>query len=284
VTFVVALCACGLVDPPAPPARVIGALPLVPGAAKPDRPPGAEQPPFPGYDLVWHDEFNGTALDERDWTLDEGPWRDAVNSRDSVVVRDGILSLVTFTRDGVHLSPHISTWRKVELKYGYFEARVRFLDSAGEWCSFFLYPQTIGNPLGDPGTAGVEVDVYEHRDSNPDGYDLRDMVQVGVNWDGFGSEWKKDNRMLAHPTGEPLSHAWHTYAVLWTEEGHTFYIDDIPVWRSTKAVSHIPEPLYFTCEVRNNSWAGYIPASGYGSLESSTTRVEIDWVRVWQHR
>jgi beta-glucanase (GH16 family) len=295
LAFAIALGACGLADPPAPPARIVGAAPDVGGAEKTDRPIDdgggggggggggvTLSPPFPGYELAWHDEFDGAALEDLSWTIEEGPWRDAVNSRESVVVEGGILSMVTFTSDGVHYSPKINTKGKVEPRYGYFEARVRFLDSAGQWCSFFLYPASIGKPVGDPGTAGVEIDVFEHRDANREGFPMREMVQVGINWDGFGADWKKDHRMLAHPDGAPLSHAWNTYAVLWTESGQTFYIDDIPVWTTNKAVSHIPMPIYFACEVRNNSWAGFIPASGYGSLASSTTRMEVDWVRVWQ--
>jgi beta-glucanase (GH16 family) len=280
-----ALCACGLVDPPTPPAHVVGSIPPAPGAPvpDPDRHHGTPSSPFPGYVLAWRDEFDGAALDEDVWTIDQGPCRDAVNARESVVVRDGVLALVTFTpAPGVHHTGHVNTAGKVEPLYGYFEARVRFFDSAGEWCSFFLYVDTIGNPKGDPGTAGVEIDVFEHRDADMDGYDIRDMVQVGVNWDGNGADMKRHNRLLAHPLGAPLSREWHTYAAHWTESGTTFYMDDIPVWSTTKAVSHREEPMYLTCEVKNESWAGYVPASGYGSLESSTTRMEVDWVRVWQ--
>jgi len=279
-----ALCGCGLLEPPAPPARLVGPVPGGSGLPKPDRPAGvAVPPPFPGYVLAWDDEFDGAALDERRWTIDVGPWRDAVNARDAVVVGNGTLELVTFSAPGgsIH-SGSIHTGRSFQTTYGYFEARVRFLDSAGEWCSFFLFDDSIGNPLGDPGTAGVEMDVFEHRDADNFGWDFRDLVQVGINWDGFGPYWKRDNQVVAHPLGEPLSHEWHTYAALWTSGGTTFYIDDQPVWSTSKAVSHRPEEIYLTCEVRNGSWAGFIPAGGYGSLSSSTTRMQVDWVRVWQ--
>jgi beta-glucanase (GH16 family) len=282
--LLIALGGCGVLDPSAPPARFVGPAPGLSGAPKPDRPNGvAVAPPFPGYALAWSDEFDGAALDETRWSYKEGPWRDAVNARDAIVVANGILSLVTFSApDGTIHAPHISTLGKFATTYGYFEARVRFLESAGEWCSFFLYDDQIGNPVGNPGAAGVEMDVYEHRDADNGGWNVRDLVQVGINWDGFGSDWKRDNELIAHPLGEPLSHEWHTYAALWTPGGTTFYIDEIPVYATSKAVSHRPEEIYLTCEVRSGSWAGYIPAGGYGSLASSTTRVEVDSVRVWQ--
>lgn len=285
LAWVVLLGGCGLLEPPAPPARIVGSAPDVPGAAIPTRPEGiGVAPPFPGWHLLWHDEFEGTALDEGRWRYSlEGTWRDAVNARDAIVVGDGLLSLVTFTAaGGVTHAPHITTAGTFETTYGYFEARVRFLDSRGEWCSFFLFDDAIGNPKGDPGKAGVEMDIYEHRHFDDQGFDMRDVVQVGINWDGFDKDWKRHNRVVGHPTGAPLAYEWHTYAMLWTSTGVTFYIDDLPVFASSKAVSHRPESIYLTCEVRNGSWAGYVPPGGYGSRERSTTRVEVDWVRVWQ--
>ena len=51
---------------------------------------------------------------------------------------------------------------------------------------------------------------------------------------------------------------------------YTFYIDELPVYRTSAAVSHIPEPIYLTCEVNDGGWSGYVPAGGFGSREAST--------------
>jgi beta-glucanase (GH16 family) len=277
------LAGCGLLDPPGPPARLVDGG----GAAVPQAPaPGATEatPPFPGYALVWSDDFDGDALDPARWNIWRNRWHSAVNSPDAVVVNGGLLSLVTHTEpDGVHHAGHINTDGHLEATYGYFEARIRFGDSVGQWCSFFLYPtKTYGKPIGDPGNAGVEMDVFEHRQVDEHGFDYRDVIQVGLNWDGFAKDWKAVHRTLGHPTGEPLSHAWHTYAVLWTDAGVTYYIDDVPLWSTSAAISHRPEPIYLTCEVKDGAWDGFIPAGGYGPLETSTTRMDVDWVRVWQ--
>lgn len=126
------------------------------------------------------------------------------------------------------------------------------------------------------------MDIFEHRHFDDHGYDMRDVVQVGINWDGFDQDWKRENLVVAHPAGEPLSYAWHTYAGLWTPERVTYYIDETPVFSTSRAVSRRPESLYLTCEVRDGSWAGFIPPGGYGPRASSSTRMEVDWVRVWQ--
>ena len=287
-----ALSACGLLEPEGPPARVEGDVPgtgtdgPVPRPQSPSDPAAPEEPlpdsPLPGYTLAFRDEFSGTALDDGKWTIREDAWRDAQNAADSLEVGGGVLTFITFTdATGVHHAGHINTGDKFEARYGYWETRARFGDSFGQWCSFFIWANTIGNPIGDPGNAGVEVDIYEHRELDGGGWDTHDYVQVGINWDGFGREWKKQNRTVAHPDGAPLKGEWHNYSVLWDPSGYTFYIDEQQVFRTTAAVSHIPEHIYLTCEVRDNTWAGNIPVGGYGSREASTHRMEIDWVRVW---
>ncbi|BDG03424.1 glycoside hydrolase family 16 protein [Anaeromyxobacter oryzae] len=285
---VVVVSGCGLLDPPGPPARVLGdpgtrdapfaqaTDPGVPGQIAP-------RPPFPGFALAFHDEFDGVALDENKWKILLGPWRSGLDARDTIQVKDGLFSLTVFTDTaGAHHAGRITTDGSFEATYGYFEIRARFLDSVGQWCSFFLWPRTIRDSVGDPGTSGVEIDVFEHRDVDQYGSELRDMVQAGLIWAGPDNGWERENRMLAHPLGAPLSHAWHTYAALWTDSLVTFYIDEIPVWTTSAALSHRPEPIYVTCEVWDGAWDGSVPAGGYGTRETSTTGMEVDWVRVWQ--
>jgi beta-glucanase (GH16 family) len=292
-----ALAGCGLLEAEGPPARTEGDVPGATDEAVPlpesrdvpelDAPSAGGDaplvdPPLPGYTLAWREEFGGDALDPTRWNVREGRWRDALNSPDSVGVSGGLLTLVTFTdASGAHHAGYVNTRGKFEGRYGYYETRVRLWDSPGMWCAFWLYPDTIGNPLGDPGRAGVEIDVFEHRERDKYGWEMRDMVLSGLNWDGFGEHWKKSSRMVAHPDGAPLHGEWRRYSVLWTAEGYTFYIDEKPVFSTRAAVSHIPQPLYLTCEVKNDSWAGFIPPGGYGPREKSTARMEVDWVRVW---
>ncbi len=251
-------------------------------------PPGdttrRELPP-PGYALVWEDPFDGRALDASRWTAASGARRDAVSTPQAVDVRDGILAVTTFTQGGTHYTGFLSTEGKFEARYGYFEARIRFNDAPGSWCAFWLSSPTIGKPRGDPGNAGVEIDVVEHRATDQGGWDaLRDMVALNLNWDGYDEHKKNVQKVLPLPDGSPVQGAWHTYAVLWTETGYTFYVDEVALWTTAAAVSHRTEDLRLTCEVDDGSWAGSVPRGGYGTREASAARMEVDWVRVWQAR
>jgi len=237
----------------------------------------------PGFALVWADEFDGNALDASRWSAISERRRDAVSTPEAVQVRSGVLTITTFTRGGAHFTGFLSSEGKFQARYGYFEARIRFNDAPGSWCAFWLSAPTIGKPRGDPGTAGVEIDVVEHRVTDQGGWDeLRDMVALNLNWDGYDAHRKNVQKVLPLPDGAPIQGEWHTYGVLWTETGYTFFVDDMSLWSTDAAVSHRAQDVYLTCEVDDASWAGFIPAAGYGSLATSAARMEVDWVRAWR--
>jgi beta-glucanase (GH16 family) len=269
---------CGLMPPEEAPAGA-PETPMEPV----ETPPGQALPPS-GYALVWEDDFEGTRLDPSSWTALAGRRRDAVSTPDAVAVSGGVLTISTYTDgDGIHRTGFINTEGKLEARYGYFEARIRFNDAPGSWCAFWLTAPTVGKPLGDPGAAGVEIDVVEHRVTDQSGWDaLRDMVAVNLNWDGYDANKKNVQRVLPLPDGSPVQGFWHTYAVLWTPDGYVFYVDGLRLWSTAAALSHRAENLHLTCEVDDASWAGYVPAAGYGARGASVARMDVDWVRVWQ--
>ncbi len=246
-------------------------------------PPEQRTLPPPGYVIVWQDEFDGTSLDATRWTPFSGPRLDSIATPNALDVRNGILTLTTYTQAGVHYTGFLSTEGKFAARYGYYEARIRFDDAPGSWCAFWLQSPTIGVPLGDPAHAGVEADVVEHRVTDQGGWDaLRDMVALNLNWDGYDVHKQNVQKVMALPDGSPIQGQWHTFAVLWTASGYTWYVDDVQLWTSAAAVSQRTEDLRLTCEVADGSWAGYVPKGGYGPKATSAAKMEVDWVRVWQ--
>jgi beta-glucanase (GH16 family) len=239
--------------------------------------------PPPNYVLVWQDDFDGSALDGSRWAPQSGSREGAVDTPAAVAVSNGELVVTTYTQGGTNYSGFVSTNGKFQALYGYFEARIRFQDAPGSWCAFWLESPTIGVPLGDPGTAGVEIDVVEHRATDQGGWDaLKDMVALNLNWDGYGASKKNLQKVTALPDGSPIQGQWHTYGVMWTSDGYAFYVDGMQLWTQDSPVSHRPEYVNLTCEVQDASWAGYVPKGGYGSLQTSAAHMEVDWVRAWQ--
>jgi beta-glucanase (GH16 family) len=253
------------------------------GAPAPSSPGPRQALPPQGYGLVFEDDFPGTALGAA-WNALAEPRIDALSTPEAVRVAGGLLTITTYTgADGLHRSGFLTTEGNFEARYGYFEARIRFHTAPGNWCAFWLANATIGDPLGDPGTAGVEIDIVEHRVTDQGGFDaLRDMVALNLNWDGYDENKKNVQRVVPLPDGSPIQGEWHVYGVLWTEAGYTFYVDGLPLWTTAAAISHRPEDVRLTCEVDDGGWAGFVPAAGYGTQATSTARMEVDWVRVWQ--
>jgi beta-glucanase (GH16 family) len=281
IAAAIAAAGCGL----APPEEEASSAP-------PDPPPVTTPPvdptvppPVPpaGYRLVWADEFGETRLDPARWVADEGTRRDAWNTPDAVTVGGGVLTLTVSTEAGGHETGFLTTGNLFQAQFGYFEARILFSDSPGSWCAFWLHSDTIGQPLGDPATAGVEIDVVEHRVTDQGGWtELADMVALTLNWDGYGASKKTDQIVVPLADGAPVQGAWHTYGVVWAADGYTFYVDAAPLWTVSGPVSERPQALMLTCEVDDESWAGDVPPDGYGPRAESTTRMQVDWVRVWQ--
>ncbi len=271
--------ACGLMPP-----QESHAPQTQPPPPPPPPPPPSEIPalPPPGFTLLWQDEFGGTALDASKWTAMTGARRDAENTADALSVKDGVLAITTYTDAGVHKTGFLTTTGKFETTYGYFEARIRFADAGGEWCAFWLQASTNGQPKGDPAHAGVEIDVVEHRVTDQSGFPFENYVALNLNWDGYGPDRQNRQRVLQVPGGAQLQGEWHTYGVLWNATGYTFYVDAIPLWTTSDAVSQRSETLQLTCEVADGEWAGYVPKGGYGPLGASTTGMQVDYVRVWQ--
>lgn len=243
----------------------------------------APEPPRPGYALIWHDEFDGTALDPTRWTAYAGARRDARNSPDAIAVAGGIVTITTWTEGGVHFTGFFDTAGKFLTTYGWFEARIRFESAPGEWGAFWLSSPTIGRPVGDPGTAGTEIDVVEHRATDTSGADISNSYGINLHWDGYGTDHKHAGGHGAPPAGAAsLQGGWHTYAMLWTRAGYTFFLDGVEQWTTSAGLSRRPEFIKLTCEVQDRSWAGRVPVGGYGPRDRSTTRMQVDWIRVWQ--
>ncbi len=241
--------------------------------------------PLPGYTLIWQDEFDGSSLDTAKWTAYSGPRRDAQNSPDAVSVENGMLSIVTFTERDTQITGFIDTANKFHIRYGWLEARIRFESSPGEWGAFWLQSPTMGNPVNDVGTAGAEIDIVEHRASDSAGSDISNLYEMNLHWDGYGAHHKHAGGKGTPSAGSPaLQGHWHTYGLLWTDNRYSFFLDGVLQWTTESGVSHRPEFIKLTCEVQNRSWAGSIPLDGYGTRFGSRTKMEVDWVRVWQMR
>lgn len=240
--------------------------------------------------LVFEDNFNGTqygTFDSTKWQYRSlGARNDAVNVEDAVYL-DGTGGLVikTYTAtDGSHHTGMIQT--KNLWTYGKFEARIKFEGHlGGMWSAFWLQSPTVGNPVGNPAAAGVELDVVEYRKYNSSNTNIGSKGTTNLHWDGYGVDHKTagtGSGVWPSYTGNLADGQYHTFTVIWDSTSYYFYCDGQLVYNATTPISQRSEYIILSTEVKNGSWAGSIPASGYGTIGATTAKMRVDYVRVWQ--
>jgi beta-glucanase (GH16 family) len=235
----------------------------------------------PGYKLVWSDDFKGHALDTNKWGYWlTGPRRNALNVTNAVSVAHGGVTITSYSEGGRHYTGMISSEGKFAPVHGYWEARIRFEDSPGMWSAFWLQSPTMGRPVGDTATAGVEVDICEHRVRDNQGTNLAPVVQHTLHWDGYG-RYHQSRGQLTPPMG--LDRGFHVYGCEVTASGYRFFVDGKLTWTVPEAVSNAREFVILSSEIEDHAWSGHIPPGGYGDGQHSHTKMTVDYVRYYSN-
>lgn len=200
-----------------------------------------------GYRLVWRDEFNGASLDTAKWGYQTGI-KDIYGSsvgpdywgngelqyytEDAVSVADGALK-ITATRqqqgDRLFTSGRILTRDKASFTYGYFEARMKTPTGSGMWPAFWMLPQPSSpdNSENEYGgwPANGEIDIMEAKGR------LENKVDTTLH---FGKAWNEHDYVTQETTLSSNTDEWHTYAVDWTADAISWFVDGQKVLTVTK--------------------------------------------------
>jgi len=265
------------------------------------------------FRLVWHDEFDGTTLDESKWSYRTNFWGRrahwfAAPEDGCVEVSDGLAKLkVKKLPNGQFVSPQLQTgellWDIPQLenpkgfwfigkqskpkfvhKYGYYECRCRLQKMPGWWSAFWMQTMMQGCCL-DPGLAGIEHDIMESFDPGQIIVSAYHMNGYGPNYRGFHIPEEFDNPpkyegklSLAADTEE-----FHTFGLLWEPSGYSVYVDGRLRGRSDKAVSHVPEFVLISTECK---WYRKDRMTGKGAPEleaaaAANDAFVVDYVRVF---
>ncbi|MBU0640893.1 MAG: right-handed parallel beta-helix repeat-containing protein [Planctomycetes bacterium] len=239
------------------------------------------------YALVWQDEFEGpigTPPDSARWAPRHlGPRRDAINVAEAARLDgQGHLLITTTCHEPTATRPAatlfatseyhtgmISTAGKFEPTFGYFECRYKTQTQPGHWSAFWLQSPTMGSPVGNPASAGVEIDVIEYL-ATPK---YRDRALHTIHWDGYGEDHK--SRHINKPVPR-LGEGFHTFGLEWTPQEYIFYVDGQETGRMREAVSQRGEFLILSAEV--GEWADDIADAKLPDA------MAVDYVRVWQRQ
>lgn len=238
------------------------------------------------YQLVWSDEFNGTALDESNWTIQTGGggWGNQeaqhyTNRPENIRVEGGNLVIEGRKESyggNEYTSARIYSKGKREFCYGKLEARISLPAGQGTWPAFW----TLGNRGNWPNCG--EIDIMEHTGSVPN----RIFGTLHTTKDRSGS---KSSR--AYTGIQNIENNFHTYGIEWTQEEKSgkdvirFYVDDIVYSEQVEEIIDDDDywpfnrPNYF---IINLALGGTLGGNINDAIFDSPLLMKVDWVRVYQ--
>ena len=228
------------------------------------------------WQLIWSDEFSGSALDNTKWAPEFGnggwgnnEWQYYTNAAQNLALENGQL-VITARHEGTgameYTSARIITKDRFEFLYGKVEARMKLPLGQGFWPAFWA----LGANIDDVSwPACGEVDIMEHVSNEYRTYG-------NIHWNNNGHSYT-GNGYNVDPT------QYHVYGIVWDESQIRWYVDGIQFFQFTIQSSNnsddsFREPMFLLLNLAvGGNWPGYpdnttpFPSSMY-----------VDYVRVYQ--
>jgi beta-glucanase (GH16 family) len=276
------------------PGAATTAISAVQGGALPGPPPA-----YPGYELVWQDEFDRDGEpDAKNWTYERGfvrnrelQWYRPENAR----VAGGLLT-IEGRRERVpnpDFAGAASDWRRSRefaeyssaslttnglhsWRYGRFEMRGRIDTRPGLWPAFW----TLG--VTGPWPHGGEIDIMEY---------YRGMLLANVAWGGakpFQPIWADTRTPLERFKDPGWSSAFHRWRMDWDERAIALSVDgltlnDVALTRTVNqdgsGTNPFQAPQYLLLNLAIGGSSGGDP-----SATTFPARFDVDFVRVYQRK
>lgn len=244
-------------------------------------------PELEGYDLLWHDEFDGSKLDETIWNkeLREPGWtnnelQQYTDSDENIFVSDGklILKAVKTEKDGkdYYTSGKVNSQNKKPFTYGKVVVSAKAPAGQGLWPAIWMMPEDESY-YGQWPKCG-EIDIMETL-----GHDLS-TAYCTVH---YGAPHAEQQGTIAGNFGD----GFHEYSVEWEPGEIRWYVDGSEVlvvndWFSAvEGEDDKPYPAPFDQPFfvqMNLAVGGNWPGNPDATTDFSKAQFEIDYVRVYQ--
>ena len=194
------------------------------------------QLPVSDWQLVWADEFDGSAIDANKWShevnCDGGGNQEKqcyTDSAENSFVSDGTLKIVALPAAEGAAQPYTSarmiTKNKADFTYGRFEVKAKLPSGQGSWPAFWMLPtdETYG---GWPKSGEIDIlEAVNLKTVNDDG-----VVENNVHGTlHYGKEWPDNvnsGKAYSLPDGINPADDFHTYAIEWQAGEIRWYVDD----------------------------------------------------------
>lgn len=210
----------------------------------------AAQSPTLGRKVVWEDQFNAPAVDASKWN---------VGNPELVKVDKGKLVLGFLQTPGGFVGGNVNSQGKFSQQFGYFEASMRM--NAGD---------------GHVGTFRIITDHEKTPPSITASFHAAGKERV-TPWSRAVTETGYQDFRPDKPAGKftDLSKKFHTYGILWTDKGFTWFIDGKAVHKLERKEFVRPMSLALTHRIEEQDRPRLV-------LKTLPDDVDVDWVKVYQ--
>ena len=247
-------------------------------------------PELEGYNLLWHDEFDGTELDFNTWSYDphapgwtNNELQEYTQSTDNVFVKDGnlVLKAIKKTIDGrnYYTSGKVKTKDKEDFMYGKVVARAKVPEGQGLWPAIWMMP-TEEMKYGQWPKCG-EIDIMEVLGSD---------VKTAYGTVHYGEPHAEQQGVVTLDSGS-FADSFHEYSVEWEPGEMRWYIDGnlyltVNDWftgETGQDEKPYPAPFDQTFYVQLNlAVGGTWPGNPDETTNFDNAEFLIDYVRVYQ--
>lgn len=239
---------------------------------------------YPGYSLVWSDEFTGTALDANAWNQEigngTGGWGNHeleyyTNSLKNTLLSDGKL-IIEARKEAIggfnYSSARLTTQNKKSFKFGRIDIRAKLPVSKGLWPALWMLGTNIPS-VGWP--ACGEMDIMELIGTYPS------RVSSTMHWNSSAGVHLSKGANYNSSSGD-FSQQFHVFSMVWKQDNIDCYVDD-KLFLNVKASDvgttypfNAPQFFIFNVAV-GGDWPGSPDAS-----TQFPQRMFVDYVRVFQ--
>jgi beta-glucanase (GH16 family) len=247
---------------------------------------GYESPKsYPGYKLVWRDEFNGKQLNKNNWSYETGGGGWGNNELENYTSRpvnvflssgDLVIEARKENYGGNHYtSARIITQNKEDLTYGRIDIRAKLPVGHGIWPALWMlgsnHPSVKWPKCG-------EIDIMELIGKDPS------QVVGSFHWQkSDGSEGTVSNSYTL-PSGD-FSQKFHVFSLIWSQDSLKILVDNISYEKASRqdlnnGTYPFDKPFFLIFNVAvGGNWPGPPDATTH-----FPQRMFVDYVRVFQKK
>ncbi|MFH1120484.1 MAG: glycoside hydrolase family 16 protein [Bacteroidota bacterium] len=234
---------------------------------------------YDGYQLVWNDEFTGTALNSRYWSYETGAGGWGNNElqyyrQENTSVSDDVLIIEARKenyQNSSYTSSRLVTRDKKSFKYGRIDIRALLPEGQGIWPALWMLGDNITN-VGWPQCG--ETDIMEMI-----GGSGREKTVYGtLHWDNNGHVQYGQSYSLS--TGN-FADEYHVFTIIWDAAKIMWYVNDVKYNEVDITPAHMTEFQASSFFIFNIAVGGVWP----GNPDATTVfpqQMKVDYIRVFQ--